>query len=59
VRRRVVRVLVRRAVRWASLDGVATALVGGSLEGEAGRVREPRRRRESSSVIFERDGERA
>ena len=50
------RVLVRRAVRWASLDGVAVALVGGSLESETGRVRESRRRRERSSVIFRRDG---
>jgi hypothetical protein len=59
VRRRVVRVLVRRAVRLARLDEVAAVLVGGSLEGGTGRVRERSRRRERRSMIFERDGERA
>ena len=59
MRRRVVRVWVRRAVRRARLDEVAAVLVGGSLEGGTGRVRERRRRRERRSVIFERDGERA
>jgi hypothetical protein len=41
------------------LDEVAAVLVGGSLEGGTGRVRERSRRRERKSVIFERDGERA
>ena len=59
MRRRVVRVWVRRAVRRARLDEVAAVLVGGSLEGGTGRVRERRRRRERRSVIFERGGERA
>jgi len=59
VRRRVVRVWVRRAVRRARLDEAAATLVGGSLEGGTGRVRERSRRRERKSVIFERDGERA
>jgi hypothetical protein len=59
VRRRVVRVWVRRAVRRARLDKVAAALVGGGLEGGTGRARERSRRRERKSVIFERDGERA
>jgi hypothetical protein len=54
-----VRVLVSRAVRWARLDEVAAALVGGSLEGETGRVRERSRSRERRSVVFDRDGERA
>ena len=53
------RVWVRRAVRLARLDEVAAVLVGGSLEGGTGRVRERSRRRERRSVIFERDGERA
>lgn len=58
MRRRVVRVLVRRVVKWASLDAVEGASWPSALEIVTDGARKRSKRRERRSVSLVREGDR-